>query len=163
MVPRIVPTFHGYLQAGTTNLHVDMADAVNLLVYIDDAASGVDGRRDVYIEGEKIEPSHGAVWHIFSQADTKALEGLLPRVVRDVGTREDSQSLLSSTHPLLDSVIYLDETLLRHLYQVAGIIPYMLLQRVGDAVIIPAGCAHQVTARSIRCLRFWSRCRKRKR
>jgi len=131
-------------QAGTTNLHVDMADAVNLLVYIDDAASGVDGRRDVHIEGEKIEPSHGAVWHIFSQADTKALEGLLPRVVRDVGTREDSQSLLSSTHPLLDSVIYLDETLLRHLYQVAGIIPYMLLQRVGDAVIIPAGCAHQV-------------------
>ena len=40
--------------------------------------------------------------------------------------------------------LYLDEPLLRELQQQAGIVPYTVLQALGDAVVVPAGCAHQV-------------------
>lgn len=131
-------------QMGTTNLHLDMADAINVLVHVEDAGSGLEGVEDAVYEGEPIEPTHGAVWHIFSQADTKTLQRLLPRIVHDVGLQEKSTQLLESCCPLLDSGIYLDEPLLRTVQQLAGITPYMVLQRLGDAVIVPAGCAHQV-------------------
>lgn len=126
---------------GTTKLHVDMADAVNVLVHVEDAGSGLEEGVSMY--GELLEPTVGAVWHIFSQADTKTLETLLPRIVSEVGTREEDDGMLGSTIPLLDSVIYLDEPTLLHLREVADITPYVLLQRLGDAVLLPAGCAHQ--------------------
>ena len=45
---------------------------------------------------------------------------------------------------MLDGVLYLDDELLATLHEQAGIVPYVVLQRLGDAVLVPAGCAHQV-------------------
>ena len=50
---------------GTTALHVDMADAVNVLVHVDGTGSGLEDGIEVF--GEKVESSFGAVWHIFSE------------------------------------------------------------------------------------------------
>ena len=141
--------------APTTNLHVDMADAVNVLVHVEadhppppplaDAEAAVPPAPpagDVY--GQSIQPTHGAVWHVFSQSDTLLLQAMLPALVRERGVREGDRAKLDSTHPLLDGCIYLDDALLAELYQQAGIVPYVVMQRLGDALLVPAGCAHQV-------------------
>ena len=60
------------------------------------------------------------------------------------GLLENSRELLDSTHALLDAVLYLDDELLDTLREQAGIVPYVILQRLGDALLVPAGCAHQV-------------------
>ena len=65
------------------------------------------------------------------------------------GVRDGHRELLDSTHPLLDAVLYLDDELLDTLREHAGIVPYVILQRLGDAVLVPAGCAHQV--HNLRC------------
>ena len=131
-------------QLGTSNMHVEMADVVSVLAHVEGIGSGLFDDESTHYFGETIEPTHGAIWHIFSQADTRALEGVLPRLVRDLGNREGSEEMLNSCKPLLDSVVYLDETLLRHVQQLAGVTPHVVLQKVGDAVLVPAGCAHQV-------------------
>ena len=45
---------------------------------------------------------------------------------------------------LFDGSIYLDDELLELLAQQAGLVPFVVVQAVGDAVVVPAGCAHQV-------------------
>ena len=45
---------------------------------------------------------------------------------------------------LFDASIYLDDELLELLAQQAGLVPFVVVQAVGDAVVVPAGCAHQV-------------------
>ena len=162
----------GAAVVGTTSLHVDMADAVNVIVHVhgfsDDAAaearvSGADpvgtadegagsgaaatangGEGVCELYGQQVLPSHGAVWHVFSQPDTKLLQSMLPYFVRQRGVREGNRELLDSTHALLDGAMYLDDELLATLREQAGIVPFVILQRLGDAVLVPAGCAHQV-------------------
>ena len=94
--------------------------------------------------GQALMPSHGAVWHIFSQSDTKLLQAMLPRLVREAGVRDGNQEQKDSTQPLLDGCLFLDDALLSYLHEEAGILPYVILQRLGDAIVVPAGCAHQV-------------------
>jgi len=60
------------------------------------------------------------------------------------GKKEDNKELLDSTQPLLDGCLYLDDELLDTLREQAGIVPYAILQKLGDAILVPAGCAHQV-------------------
>ena len=132
---------------GTTKLHFDMADAVNVLVHVENADFGAGVVRNMEtgeVYGQTLLPSHGAVWHVFSQSDSRLLQGLLPRIVRERGVNDGNQEQLDSTNVLLDGCIYLDDGLLTQLHAQAGIVPYVILQRLGDAVLIPAGCAHQV-------------------
>jgi lysine-specific demethylase 3 len=136
---------------------VDMSDAVNVLVYVDGSAdaSTPGGNNEAgeraaaaapvqELYGQPLMPTHGAVWHIFSQADTRLLQLMLPAIVRERGLSERCQQQLDSTSPLLDGSIYLDDQLLAELAEQAGILPYVVLQRLGDAILVPAGCAHQV-------------------
>ena len=133
----------------STNLHVDLVDAVNVLVYVQGAAA--PGAADtgaaaaaVVEFGQEVLPEHGAVWHIFSHSDTRLLHSLLPKLVRELGRQESRQELLDSTNVLLDGCLYLDAYLLAHLHAEAGIVPYTVLQRLGDALLVPAGCAYQM-------------------
>ena len=144
---------------GTTCVRVNMADSVNVLVHVE-ASGGGGGEEESqgaprHWHGQPVLGSHGAVWHIFTQADTKVLQAVLPRLAQQRaqrlsragaahGGRPGQPERGYSEHVLLDGTLYLDGALLLELQQQAGIAPYHLLQGLGDAVVVPAGCAHQV-------------------
>lgn len=88
------------------------------------------------VSGLPILPSHGAVWHVFSPSDTDTLRRVLPQLL--------PPGALFPSSFLLDASVYLDASLLDNLEAVAGVRPYVILQGEGDAVLLPAGCAHQV-------------------
>ncbi|KAI0669295.1 hypothetical protein C8Q78DRAFT_1070861 [Trametes maxima] len=101
---------------GSTALHLDVTSAVNILVYTSD------------------EDHPGALWHIFSPTD---LQGL----------REYLRSLpigKALADPIHAQSIYLTPSMLRELNH-RGIRPFTVHQNRGEAVFIPAGCAHQVS------------------
>ncbi|RKP37477.1 hypothetical protein BJ085DRAFT_10394, partial [Dimargaris cristalligena] len=111
---------------GTTNLHLDMADAINLMVYsppVDDP-TGPDA------------PPAAAVWDIFPFEDLPKIRNFL---------RNRAQRLnISFDDPIHDQSIYLHTGLLAQLFEEEGVRPWRVLQNPGDAVFVPAGCAHQV-------------------
>ena len=101
---------------GTTRLHCDLTDAVNVCVF---AARQSDGSLG------------GARWDIFSPSDTTRLR----KVLRVHENPED---------PVLSQNIYLSPSMLRELALQHDIKASTFIQKQGDAVFIPAGCAHQV-------------------
>jgi [histone H3]-dimethyl-L-lysine9 demethylase len=79
------------------------------------------------------ERGGAAVWDIFPAEATDSLR----RFLRDSVTRDIDDPVLRQTFYI--STPQLD--VLREEYQ---IIPWRIYQNPGDAVFIPAGCAHQV-------------------
>lgn len=106
------------MKKGSTKLHLDLSDAVNILVY----------------EGESSTGEGGALWHIFSREDTEALGPIL----------KDYFSYRGTGNPIHQQKVYLTASMLDDLKRDHGIVPFEILQRTGQAVFIPAGCAHQV-------------------
>lgn len=104
---------------GSTKLHMDLSDAINVLVYTGQSSTGERG---------------GALWHIFSREDTLRLGEIL----------KDHPSYLKTGNPIHGQTIYLTPLALAELRQRYNIIPYIIWQYLGDGVFIPAGCAHQV-------------------
>jgi hypothetical protein len=94
-----------------------MADAVNIMLY----ANGGDS-------GSRV----GAIWHIFPQDCLVALREYL----------EKSES--GESDQIHDQVRYLDADMLREFGELYGVEVWSVEQGVGDAVYVPAGCAHQV-------------------
>ncbi|CAH1134619.1 unnamed protein product [Ceutorhynchus assimilis] len=138
----------------TTNLHLDVSDAVNVMVYvevsqdgdsnkhfeetlaaIDEAGCDFLTRRRVCDKGEL----PGALWHIFQARDADKIRDLLNRVTVELGGR-----LEPHTDPIHDQSGYLDGPLRYRLYKEYGVQGYAILQCQGDAVFIPAGAPHQV-------------------
>ncbi|KZP02820.1 hypothetical protein FIBSPDRAFT_668874, partial [Athelia psychrophila] len=105
---------------GSTILHMDVTSAVNLLIW----ASKLDDGSDGY-----------ALWHIFSAEDSLTLR----RFLLDEGIYHQTGD------PIHSQSIFLTQELLERLYRSCGIRPYTIKQYMGDAVFIPAGCAHQVS------------------
>ncbi|KAI0667787.1 hypothetical protein C8Q78DRAFT_981528 [Trametes maxima] len=103
-------------KAGSTCLHLDATSAVNILVYTSD------------------EDSPGALWHIFRAEDTDVLRRYLRSL--PVGKAFDD--------PIHARSIYLTPQMLSEL-EVQGVRPFAVQQRFGEAIFIPAGCAHQVS------------------
>lgn len=104
---------------GSTRLHMDLSDAINILVRMENSSTGEQG---------------GALWHIFSREDTVRLSEIL----------KTHPSYKRGGNPIHQQSIYLTSSDLEHLKKNYGIIPYCIIQRAGQAVCIPAGCAHQV-------------------
>ncbi|KAL3278601.1 hypothetical protein HHI36_016143 [Cryptolaemus montrouzieri] len=139
---------------GTTNLHLDISDAVNVMVYvgipkdsdseehvkeafraIDEAGCDILTRRRVRDKGEL----PGALWHIYNAKDADKIRDLLNKVVVEKGGR------LEPHHdPIHDQSCYLDGALRERLYKEYGVEGYAIVQCLGDAVFIPAGAPHQV-------------------
>uniref|UniRef100_A0A671N5F4 Lysine-specific demethylase n=1 Tax=Sinocyclocheilus anshuiensis TaxID=1608454 RepID=A0A671N5F4_9TELE len=147
-------------KVGTTNLHLDVSDAVNVMVYVGipegdgdhenkaDRAGfkevmktieegDVDDvtKRRVYEAKEK----PGALWHIYAAKDAEKIRELL----RKVG-EEQGQENPPDHDPIHDQSWYLDQTLRRRLYEEYGVQGWSIVQFLGDAVFIPAGAPHQV-------------------
>ncbi|GAB2285008.1 hypothetical protein Dimus_019463 [Dionaea muscipula] len=56
----------------------------------------------------------------------------------------DYRSLATVVHPIHDQTFYLTEDHRRKLKEEYGIMPWTFVQKLGEAVFIPAGCPHQV-------------------
>ncbi|XP_006459771.1 hypothetical protein AGABI2DRAFT_184322 [Agaricus bisporus var. bisporus H97] len=103
---------------GTTRLHLDMADAVNIMTYTEQCPDGTPGC---------------AAWDIFRSSDSDQLRTFLHQKFPK-----------QATDPIHGQQIYLDEMCRKELFDQFGIKSYRIYQRPGEAIFIPAGCAHQV-------------------
>ena len=74
-----------------------------------------------------------AVWDIFPADATESIKAFL---------RESTSGQIDD--PVLRQTIYISTPQLQALREEYHIIPWRIYQNPGDAVFIPAGCAHQV-------------------
>ncbi|KAJ3587520.1 hypothetical protein NHX12_011117 [Muraenolepis orangiensis] len=139
-------------KVGTTNLHLDVSDAVNVMVYVGIPHESGDHENEVMTtieEGDvdemtkrrvyEIKEKPGALWHIYAAKDAEKIRELL----RKVG-EEQGQENPPDHDPIHDQSWYLDQVLRRRLYDEYGVQGWAIVQFLGDAVFIPAGAPHQV-------------------
>jgi lysine-specific demethylase 3 len=94
---------------------MDMADAMNIMTYTSRTNGG------------------GALWDIFRTQDSNAIREFLRE---ELGHMDD---------PIHSQQVYIDKALAQKLWKQKRVSSYQFLQMPGDAVFIPAGCAHQVS------------------
>ncbi|XP_033632768.1 uncharacterized protein LOC117294465 isoform X1 [Asterias rubens] len=143
---------------GTTNLHLDISDAVNVMVYVGDNKNIQNGKVASEISQDILDAIDevcndeqtkqrvrennerpGAIWHLFRADDADKIRELLTKVAKEQG-----QDVPDDHDPIHDQSWYLDEDLLDRLFREFGVQGWPILQCMGDAVFIPAGAPHQV-------------------
>ncbi|XP_039056632.1 lysine-specific demethylase JMJ25-like, partial [Hibiscus syriacus] len=92
-------------------------------------------------EGEAVEG--GAVWDIFRRQDGPKLQDYLKRHFREF-RYVHCQPVSQVFHPIHDQSFFLTMEHKEKLKKECGIEPWTFVQRLGEAVFIPAGCPHQV-------------------
>lgn len=141
---------------GSTNLHLDVSDAVNVLVWVSkpfdshlapnqysigaimkalNNAGADEADKKILRDGTKLP---GAIWHIFPAHKTDVMRRVLRHVAREKG-----KPLGVNDDPIHDQNWYIDEDLRKKLSD-EGVVSYTIVQYEGDAVFIPAGSPHQV-------------------
>ena len=108
---------------GTTVLHMDMTDAVNIMTW--------SGPRPQNRRGS-------AVWDVFPQTASDALRRYLLDKLRRSGDK------MIMDDPIRRARFYLHAGDLVALEKEHNVKPWRIYQNPGEAVFIPAGCAHQV-------------------
>jgi [histone H3]-dimethyl-L-lysine9 demethylase len=103
---------------GSTRLHMDMADAVNVMLYCAPTPDGKPG---------------GALWDIYDASDAGKIRDFLKGKFKGMFQND----------PIHSQMFYLDGDLRKELYEAHGVKSYRIYQKPGDVVFIPAGCAHQ--------------------
>ncbi|XP_037092203.1 LOW QUALITY PROTEIN: lysine-specific demethylase 3A-like [Pollicipes pollicipes] len=134
----------------STNLHLDVSDAVNIMVHVgippDGDADNAEALRaideagcDQLTKRRVKDELPGALWHIYHAADADKIRDLLNKIAIERGDQ------LEPHHdPIHDQSWYLDGPLRCRLYEEYGVEGYPIVQCAGDAVFIPAGAPHQV-------------------
>ncbi|XP_053572989.1 lysine-specific demethylase 3B isoform X2 [Bombina bombina] len=139
-------------RVGTTNLHLDVSDAVNVMVYVgipigelahdEEVLKTIDEGDADEVTKKRIHEGKekpGALWHIYAAKDAEKIRELL----RKVGD-EQGQENPPDHDPIHDQSWYLDQALRKRLYDEYGVQGWAIVQFLGDAVFIPAGAPHQV-------------------
>ncbi|KAG6416271.1 hypothetical protein SASPL_123697 [Salvia splendens] len=125
------------LNADDCNVDMDVNDQIQL------SGEKVDVKLDIDKGSLDDDDDSGALWDIFRQQDVPKLEEYLKRHFKEF--RHIYGNLLPEViHPIHDQTIYLTSEHKKRLKEEYGIEPWTFVQRLGDAVIIPAGCPHQV-------------------
>jgi len=143
---------------GSTRLHMDMADALNVMLYSSTCEDGSEGY---------------AVWDLFKAEDSDKIRMFLRRRfgygtpppsfpsahhamgpnrqgagsgegAAGKGTPVTKAAVHVGHDPIHEQEFYLDVELRKALWEEYGVKSYRVYQRPGDGVFIPAGCAHQV-------------------
>jgi len=99
---------------------MDMADAVNIMLYAAPRPDGGDGV---------------AAWDIYQADDAQKIRNFLRKHFVEA----------RGIDPIHSQLFYLDSELRSKLHKEYGVVAHRIYQRPGDAVFIPAGCAHQVS------------------
>lgn len=128
-----------------TRLHCDMSDAVNILIDIGgvketakSAADAAGGAKMVAGIGLDV----GAVWYIWRQDQRQALSSFLR--ARAASYRAPlPPSAVDDAHAIHDQTYFIHDSHLSEL-RAAGLAPWIIHQRLGDGIMVPAGCPHQV-------------------
>ncbi|KAK7792128.1 hypothetical protein R5R35_009657 [Gryllus longicercus] len=139
---------------GTTNLHLDISDAVNVMVYVgipkdgdceelqQEVSKAIEDAPCDFLTKRRVREKDelpGALWHIYNANDADKIRDLLNKVAVERGVR------LEPHHdPIHDQSWYLDAPLRERLYKEYCVEGYAIVQCLGDAVFIPAGAPHQV-------------------
>ncbi|KAH0641279.1 hypothetical protein KY285_037865 [Solanum tuberosum] len=89
------------------------------------------------------ETDGGALWDVFRRQDVPKLEEYLRKHFREFRHIYGSP-LPQVVHPILDETFYLSTEHKRRLKEEYGIEPWTFVQKLGEAVFVPAGCPHQV-------------------
>ncbi|KAI9771439.1 MAG: hypothetical protein M1840_002059 [Geoglossum simile] len=112
-------------EKGSTRLHLDVTCAINIMAYAAPATA----------DGETPSPP-GAIWDIFEPRDTQILNSYLRHKYSHVGVDD----------PVNRQLFYLssDDLCILNTEKWNNTRSFRILQEPGDAVLIPAGCAHQV-------------------
>lgn len=121
------------LSQGSTRLHLDMTSAVNCMAWTGGNATVSSNDGDVCQEGGGC-PRHGAHWIIFDPQDASTLVEYL-RTRLKLSERDPD--------PIHAQQTFVNKAMLVELSE-KGVHPYVVHQKAGQAVFIPAGAAHQV-------------------
>lgn len=144
-------------KAGTTNLHVDISDALNVMLYVGQDQSTKQSINKIeedddmirilrsincdelqinrYRKGEKI----GAIWHLFLPQHSDRIRAFLTMIDIENGIQP-----LPGHDPIHDQSHYINTELLARLKDECDVDSFTVIQYLGDAVFIPAGAPHQV-------------------
>lgn len=143
-------------RSGSTNLHLDVSDAINVLAYVSRPKDhhlapnqygtevvksameqcGCDKEDiDTFLSGEKLP---GAIWYIYPSMQADAIRKVLTQDAIDRGKPLDENDC-----PLHNQDCFIDHKLKEKLAK-NGIVGYTIVQWEGDAIFVPAGAPHQV-------------------
>ncbi|XP_041889317.1 probable JmjC domain-containing histone demethylation protein 2C isoform X4 [Corvus kubaryi] len=138
---------------GTTNLHIEVSDVVNILVYVGIAkGNGVLSKSGVLkkLEEEDLDDLlrkrlkdsselPGALWHIYAGKDADKIREFLQKIAKEQGLE-----VLPEHDPIRDQSWYVNKKLRQRLFEEYGVKTCTVIQFLGDAIILPAGALHQV-------------------
>ncbi|XP_009765347.1 lysine-specific demethylase JMJ27-like [Nicotiana sylvestris] len=97
----------------------------------------------VFGKSEISEDIGGAMWGIFRRQDVPKLEEYLRKHFNEF-RHINCCPVPQVIHPIHDQTFYLTEDHKRKLKEKYGFEPWTFVQKLGDAVFIPAGCPYQV-------------------
>ncbi|KAJ3688612.1 hypothetical protein LUZ61_017776 [Rhynchospora tenuis] len=130
-----------------TKLHYDLYDVVNILVHSKEvhltvvqqnAVLGNHKAKKEKVQNMTIPDDYGgALWEIWRREDVPKLQDYLTKHARNF----TNHCIPSS---LADESIYLTKEHKRRLKEEYGIEAWTFEQKLGDAVLVPAGCPYQV-------------------
>ncbi|CAL8108030.1 unnamed protein product [Orchesella dallaii] len=143
-----------HLDKGTTNLHLNVSDEVNVMVYVgvvndEDNTEHYDAIMNAIEVSDCDVPTinrvqehkelPGALWHIWDAKDADKIRDLLNKILLESG--KNVESYHDAIH---DQSWYLDRELRNRLMVEYNVRGYPILQCEGDAVFVPAAAPHQV-------------------